>query len=412
MKPRILMILPRIPVPARDGAEVVILETLRAFRRSDIEVDVFALNPSRQHRDPSELEQFCSACATADISTDVGIRQLISSLVSNPSVTIGEERVPLSYWISRFIDQHALTALEQFVQRQGPYDIIHCETLFTVFYGLALPPDGARAVVYRSHNVEWRIQERLADERSTPLLQRVIRRVLAKQTRAFEIWISRHVHAIATISATDAAWYSLNTAGALVRELHPGLSIEQLSVKTVCGNTIGFLGSLDWEPNRTGIVWFMERVLPLIVELLPDVRFSIAGRGSKDFCDSITLPPCAVCVGEVESVSQFYATQAIAVAPVLSGSGIRIKLLEAFALSTPIVTTTQGAEGLDVHHGDECMIVDDPELFAQACVELLCDSVQRDNCSRAARTFVEQRYSHQAAVAAHLNLYQQCLERF
>lgn len=387
------------------------LETLMAFRRSGIMVDVFALNPSRQHRDSSGLGRFCSAFATADVSTEIRSLHLISSLIAAPSVRIASERVYLSYWISRFADKQALDALQQFVHQHGPYDIVHCETLFTVYYGLSLGPSAARAVVYRSHNVEWRIQDRLAQESSTPLPQKLIRRALANQTQDYERWVSRHVQAIATISAHDAEWYTQNAVNAVVRDVHPGISIQPRPAKDDCGNAIGFLGSLDWEPNRKGLVWFIEQVLPFIAEQVPDVRFSIAGRGSKEFCATLNLPSSATCVGEVDSVPDFYASQAISVAPLLSGSGIRIKLLEAFALSTPVVTTAQGAEGLDVLHGQECMIVDEPHLFARACVELLRDTTQRDHCSRMAHEFVEQRYSHEAVATALMNVYQECLER-
>ncbi len=388
------------------------LETLMALRRSGIAVDVFALNPSRQRRDPSALDQVCNAYASADVSTEVRPLQLMRSLIAAPSAIIAGERVPLSYWISRFIDQRALDLLQRFVEQHGPYDVVHCETLFTVYYGLAVHPSSAPAVVYRSHNVEWRIQDRLAKESSTSFPVRFIRRVLARQTQNYESWISRRVEAIATISANDAAWYSQHVRDSVVRELHPGISLQPVFEKIDCGNTIGFLGSLDWEPNRKGLVWFIDQVLPFIAEQVPDVCFSIAGRGSKNFCRSLNLPSNAVCIGEVDSVSQFYESQAIAVAPLLSGSGIRIKLLEAFSLSTPVVTTSQGAEGLNVHHGRECMIADDPRLFAQACVELLRDRAMRDSCARAAHTFVETHYSHEAVATTLVQLYRQILERF
>lgn len=411
MNPRILMILPRIPIPARDGAEVVMLETLQAIRQSGQSVDVFALNPSRQHRDPSLLALVCKTFATANVSTNVSPLHLIASVVAAPSVGIMDQKVPLSYWITRFIDAEALNTLHDFVKQHGPYDVVHCETLFSVYYGLALEHGTARTIVYRSHNVEWRIQDRLAHEPSTPLYQRMIRQVLAKQTRSYECWISNHVDAIAAISAHDAAWHHQLGTHAIVRELHPGISIQSIPKVGEVEYAIGFLGSLDWEPNRKGLVWFLEQVLPLIEEQIPEVRFTIAGRGSEEFCSTLRLPSTATCLGEVDSVSQFYASQTIAVAPLLSGSGIRIKLLEAFALFTPVITTSQGAEGLNVRHGSECMIEDDPRSFAGACIEMLRDKGMRHRCAHAAHAFVEQGYSHRAAATALVDLYRECLER-
>lgn len=413
MQPRILMILPRIPFPARDGAEVVMLETLKALADRGLSVHVFALNPSRQRRDPNLLRPYCASSMVVNINTDVNKLTLLRSLVFPPRVDIGTDTLPLSYWMSRFVDPNAIEELHRFVRVTGPFDVVHCETLFTSIYGLLLAQEPNRpVVVYRSHNVEWRIQERLSHEPGSSMAQRYVRRKLAKQTLESEKWIAQRVDAIATISKHDGDWYRSTKSSTLMQVVHPGVTIPA-EPQAQCGNhTIGFLGSLDWEPNRKGLSWFLDHVLPLIQEHVPDVQCHIAGRGSQSFCQQRSMPEGVQCVGEVDSVADFYEKQSIAIAPLLSGSGVRIKLLESFALGKPVVTTAQGAEGLEIRQGEECMIADTPKAFASACVELLQDQQLRSKLGKAARSFVQKTYSWEQAGAELSALYDKCLKRF
>ena len=198
-------------------------ETLSAFRRQGMDVDVFALNPSRQKRESKNLDPLCRAHAVAAVNTDVRLLPLAASLVHTPTVLVGRRTLPMSYWLLRFVDKHALNALNQFVDRNGPYDIVHCETLFTVFYGLCLAGNtGQTKVVYRSHNVEWRIQQQLSQEAGINLLERAVRSRLAAQTKIYEERISVLVDAIACISEQDRLWYSDASKQTPVRTMLPG----------------------------------------------------------------------------------------------------------------------------------------------------------------------------------------------
>jgi glycosyltransferase involved in cell wall biosynthesis len=406
MKRRILVILPRIPLPARDGAEVVMSETLAAFRRQGLEVDVFALNPSRQHRDPSNLDPLCKAHEVADIATDVRLIPLAVSLITSPSIGLGKLTLPVSYWLMRFIDKQVVSALRKFVDLNGPYDVVHCETLFTVYYGLFLASVSPRTkVVYRSHNVEWRIQDRLSQEAGTNLLERAVRARLAHQTKRFEERAVELVNAVACISEQDQQWYSLASPKVPVQTLFPGIREYPDYQRAPVGSTIGFLGSLDWEPNRRGVAWFIEHVWPRIKQQIPDAQFEIAGRGSNSFCAALNLPDGAVCAGEVDSVEEFYRRQAILVSPLFSGSGVRVKLLESFACGKAVVTTAQGAEGLHSSPTQICAIADTPEQFSDACLSLLADTVRRQQLAQSAQAYVREHYSWNAAVEGFERLY-------
>jgi len=413
MNPRILVILPRIPYPARDGAEVVMSELLRGFREIGQEVDVFALNPSRQHKDALALAPWCRVCETFDIDTSIRKGELVRQLLVPKRVSVGRHNIQLSYWLSRFVSQQVMDALARFVQANGPYHIIHCETLFTTAYGLhvrELSPEST--ILYRSHNVEWRIQDRLSKEGGAGPVSRIVRRRLAYQTRAYESYIARCVQSVACISQPDEMWYRQTQTSASISTVLPGIAIPAAPSVEPQSPVLGFLGSLDWEPNRSAIQWFVTRVFPLIRTRVPKAEFHVAGRGSAEYFHGRALPNGVTCLGEVSSVNTFYNMATVVVAPLFSGSGVRVKLLEAFAHSKAVVTTSQGAEGIEWRAAEVCAVSDSEVDFANQCVRLLANEAERHAVGSAARNLVTQLYSTQASASKMLELYTATSERF
>jgi O-antigen biosynthesis protein len=134
--------------------------------------------------------------------------------------------------------------------------------------------------------------------------------------------------------------------------------------------TMLFLGSFRHLPNVEALQWFVHRVLPKIRAAEPRARLVVIGsdpppRHSLPDAEAIDL------IGFVEDVREPLSRYALFVCPILSGSGVRVKLLEAFAAGIPVVSTRLGAEGLTSEDGDVCALADDPEAFAQRVVHLL-----------------------------------------
>jgi len=153
--------------------------------------------------------------------------------------------------------------------------------------------------------------------------------------------------------------------------------------------TLLFLGSWRHDPNRVAVDWFMRNVMPLIVAQEPAVKLTIVGSDPPaahlyaDYAAHMEM------LGFVEDVRDPLARYALFVCPILSGSGVRVKLLEAFAAGIPVVSTCVGAEGLAAKDGEFCALADDPAAFAQRVVELLRDSEKAAAMAQRARTEVE-----------------------
>jgi glycosyltransferase involved in cell wall biosynthesis len=153
--------------------------------------------------------------------------------------------------------------------------------------------------------------------------------------------------------------------------------------------TMLFLGSFRHTPNQVALDWFARSVLPLIVKALPQTRLLVAGsdppprHAFADPANAIDL------LGFVDDIQPLFASCALFVCPIRSGSGVRVKLLEAFASGIPVVSTYLGAEGLARVDGEFCSLADDAEGFAAKAIQLLKDSEIAGQMAARARTEVE-----------------------
>jgi len=151
-----------------------------------------------------------------------------------------------------------------------------------------------------------------------------------------------------------------------------------------------FAGLLTYPPNRDAAAVLATRIAPLVRERLPAVQIRLTGRAG-DPVARLGDPPRVVVTGFVPDMAVELARADIVAVPLRVGGGTRIKILEAFAHRIPVVSTTAGATGLDVVHGRDLLIADDPQAFARACVALLTDQEQRGRLAEAAhRLFLEQ----------------------
>jgi GT2 family glycosyltransferase len=134
--------------------------------------------------------------------------------------------------------------------------------------------------------------------------------------------------------------------------------------------TMLFLGSFRHTPNQIALEWFSGEVLPKILESCPEARLLVAGSEPPD---RHSFPPAVEMLGFVEKIQPLFSECSVFVCPIRSGSGVRVKLLEAFSSGIPVVSTVVGAEGFAQTNGEVCFLADDPAEFAARVVDLLKD---------------------------------------
>jgi glycosyltransferase involved in cell wall biosynthesis len=155
-----------------------------------------------------------------------------------------------------------------------------------------------------------------------------------------------------------------------------------------------FLGAMDWLPNVDGARWFMSEVLPRIRAARPQTSVVFAGRNPvPEISQYARRDPQVQVTGTVPDVRPWLWNSSVSIVPLRIGGGTRLKIYEAMAAGTPVVSTTVGAEGLAVSHDRDIRLADDPALFADECVSLLESEQQRRAQSAAALDLVVSRFS-------------------
>ncbi|WP_051951398.1 glycosyltransferase [Actinacidiphila yeochonensis] len=151
------------------------------------------------------------------------------------------------------------------------------------------------------------------------------------------------------------------------------------------GAVILFQGSFDWAPNADAAEWMVREVLPLVRERVPNATVVLAGRSAPEV--AALAGPHVEVTGTVASMTPYLTAADLVVVPLRVGSGTRVKILEAFAHGVPVVSTTIGAEGLDVVPGEHLAVADTADGLARHCADLLTDRARRDATTAAARRF-------------------------
>jgi glycosyltransferase involved in cell wall biosynthesis len=172
-----------------------------------------------------------------------------------------------------------------------------------------------------------------------------------------------------------------------------------------------YTGSMDYPPNADAVTWFARAIWPAIQGQHPAARFLIVGRNPGSEVQALTTIPGISVTGTVPDVRPYFEQAKVYVVPLRSGSGTRLKILEAMAMGLPIVSTTLGFEGLDVRPGRDLLVADEPASFASAVVGLLADREARARLGIEARQTAEQRYSWDAVVRQQERAYELAVAR-
>lgn len=171
-------------------------------------------------------------------------------------------------------------------------------------------------------------------------------------------------------------------------------------------HSILFAGSLAWWPNQDGLLWFIDKVLPLIANQFPQVRLKIIGRDDSDkLANHVAGNSCVELLGYVKDLTPHLKSAGVVIIPLRAGSGIRIKALTAMGAGVPVLSTNKGIEGLEVRHEREVIIADTPKAFSKAAVDLLTKSSLAKSLSKNGMEFVEKRYNKQNAQKVLENIY-------
>ena len=278
--------------------------------------------------------------------------------------------------------------------RSETFDALVCDFLFPA----PNIPDLGRAVLFQ-HNVEAQIwKRRLEHAGGRP--QRMYISSQYEKMRRYEAEVCRAVKRVIAVSKQDSETMRSDYGIACVHAIPTGVDIEYFTPPAGLQriDDLVFVGSMDWAPNVDAVHWFVQEVLPRIRARRSGCTFTIAGRRPDPAIRKLAAKHSGVRVtGTVADVRPYLWEAAVSIVPLRIGGGTRLKIFEAMAAETPVVSTSVGAEGLDLQDGETISIADSPEAFARYCIELLAHPDAARKMAATAWKMVSSCYSWEVA---------------
>jgi sugar transferase (PEP-CTERM/EpsH1 system associated) len=401
MKPlQILLLSPWMPWPPHDGGRIRVLNTLRYLAQRH---HVTLVAPTRDDVDAeavAELRELCEEVVTAPLpgaAWAVASRALHGALRRRPLIE------SIHYGQALAAQVRALTA-------QIAYDIVQVEFSWFTPYLRALPEGYRARTVLTMHNVE---SLRFARELRSGT--RPSRRLALEWDRRFAgAWEARAVavvDGVAVVSDLERHWVEEVAPGARVTVAPNGVDTEHFRPTPLPSHgPLVFTGAMDYPPNVDAVLWFSREVWPILRYREPALRLEVVGRAPDPRLRVLNGETGIRVTGEVDDVRLHLAQASAVVVPLRAGAGTRLKILEAMAMSRPVISTTLGAEGLDVVHGSNILLADTPDDFADAVESVLTSSDTAERLGDAGRRLAVDRYDWQRCLRPLESLYERLLE--
>lgn len=361
------------------------------------------------------------------------------------TVPIRRSRLKDLYYLARsilsgrpfLIERDDLSEMRKLVRERimtGKYDSIHADQLTMTqfaFPGKTFNPISTSAsnsegvsegpgakpekpiLVFDAHNAVWRIVMQMGSRLSW--LAKPFTLLESKRTKFYEGMIVRnfdHTTVVSTIDEKDLLQSvevydrQINRSGKYQQP--PRISVIPITIdaqriqpihRQPGSKNILTLGTLHYPPNADGIRWFFQEVFPIVKKKVPDATLTIIGKNPPaDFLQIASTPASGITVtGYVPELTPYLEKSALIVVPVRAGSGMRVRILEAFAQAMPVVTTTVGLEGITANHGEEVLVADTAEDFAECVEQVLQNADLQTRLSINGRALAELSYDWRSA---------------
>lgn len=284
--------------------------------------------------------------------------------------------------------RHKLHAL----LRQETYDVILCDFIFAAG---VIPWDWPTPKVLFTHNVEATIWRRHYEVATNAIWKAISWREWRKMEAAERRYL-RLAERVLTVSERDRdAFTPFLDPGKLI-VIPTGVDVDYFQPMPVeeTPNSLVFTGSMDWLPNEDAILYFADAILPLIKQQLPEVSLEVVGRSPSRKLQALPEREKSIrLTGWVEDIRPFVARGSVCIVPLRIGGGTRLKIFEAMAMNKAVISTSVGAEGLPVRAGENILLANTPNDFAESVISLLRDSNRRKRLASAARAMVLESYS-------------------
>ncbi len=382
---KILQLCLRIPFPPADGGTIAMYNMARSLDKAGASVTMLSFNTRKHFVAPEKLpSEIREKFRVQGVFLDASVKTIpaILNFFNNKS-----------YNISRFDSPAFHHALEVLLQ-QEKFDVVQMESLFMTPYLKTIRKNSNAKVVLRSHNVEYMIWKRLAFAENNPFKKWYLN-FLAKRLQNYENSILNELDAIIVLTEDDRKLYETMGTGVPMLVSPIGLDTDQYEVSDNTSRELQFfhLGSMDWLPNIEAVNWFLEHCFPTIRREFPKVIFHLAGKSMPDAIFKQASEQLKV-YGRIDDAQKFMSDKSVMLVPLLSGGGMRVKIIEGLAMGKTIISTAIGAEGIKYTENVNMLIGNTPEEFIARIRECIANPSRAHDIGKAARDLAVTKYEN------------------
>jgi len=381
---KILFLSTWFPYPPDNGSKIRVYHLLRALQRKH-ETVVLSFCPGHALEDGADRLAIIPDRQVIPVDVDP------FRYVHLPAVFKFLSPIPLAFWPSRVMGDRVAS-----IARSGRWDAVVAIQVPAARYALRVA--GVPRLLDVDTAASFQARERFAEQSRT--VNRLRTWASWQKARCYEARICKQFQVCTVVSRDEMALLADMVSGSPCRVEHSpnGVDCERNRPGLVqpAAHRLVFNGALTYSANYDAMRYFLAEVYPLIRSQQPEVALTITGSTQGVDLAGLGMQPGVRLSGYVDDVRPLVAGAWACVVPIRQGGGTRLKILEAMALGTPVVSTTKGAEGLDLAPGEEILIADEPADFAAQVVRLLRDADLRARLAANARRAVEARYDWRA----------------
>ena len=393
---RILQLCHKTPFPPTDGGSIAMNQITQGLLNKGIEVKVIAVAPYGSENIAKRIpESYINKTRIEIFPIDTRVKPLPAFL----NLFTRD-----SYNIARFYSRALVNRLAGLLQEEK-FDIIQLEGLFLTPYIPVIRQHTGSPLLFRSHNIEHFIWERLARSAKNPL-KKLYLKFLAKRLKTYEMRTVHQVDGLVAISPLDMHFFKQHGFAQPGITIPVGIDTKDADkpATNVHKNTVFHIGAMDWRPNQDGILWFLESVWPLVVEANPGLRFVLAGKNIPESFYRYAGPSVEI-AGEVPDARDFMLSHQLMVVPLLSGGGMRVKIIEGMAAARPVISTSIGAEGIGCTHRENILLADTPGEMAEAILSSFNNQLEMQAMGRQAKAFVNKHHNVDKIIGELISFY-------
>ncbi|MFA8343606.1 MAG: glycosyltransferase family 4 protein [Rhodothermaceae bacterium] len=377
----ILQIAPQIPYPVVDGGKIAIYGVTKSLMELGHKVDFIGYRKEFEESKYSvEMGKICTlTIVKANVNNTVS--GAVKNLVSKVPYNIGKFKT--------------VEFEEQLIKllKSKTFDVVHIEHLHMAWTYDVVKKYQNIPVILRQHNLEMKIMQRYAKEESNFFLRSYCKLQAAKFTE-YEVTTCAKFDNCMMITEVDEETLLKYNNNIKTSVVPAGVDEKLFNLSRVSAEPFSLihLGSMEWLPNKCGLEWYLSEVFPLILEKIPETKLYLIGKGTEkiELCEKIS--DNVIPLGFVDDLWKEVMSKDLAIVPLRSGSGMRIKIIEMMAAGQNILSTNVGAEGIGITDKKNILLADSAKDFADETINYSQNKYEKSALAQNAKEFCSERF--------------------